>query len=245
MTTYDDTIAALADQATTLAGALRDADLDAPTAIDGWSAGMLLGHLTRGLAAVADAAQHQAGEQPAMDLVAWAAVTEQSAQQLADGVKQQHADSDELLAAAQRCAEALRLADPRQAVVLGGRPTLSLADSLRTRCIELAVHGLDFVPPVEPVPACAAAASEALLDILAERHPAAPLTLRVAGLPPLTLGDGIGDGDGDGERSTVTVSPTTWLRLATGRLSHADARLRSDLTVDGPDALDGLLPLVS
>ncbi|MDQ1679501.1 MAG: hypothetical protein QOI42_360 [Frankiaceae bacterium] len=237
MTTYDDMISALDDQAKSLAEALRDADLAASTSIDGWSTGMLLGHLTRGLAAVADAAQHQTGEQPAMDLVAWAAVTEQSAQQLADGVKQQHADPDELLHTAQRCTEALRLADPDQAVVLGGRPTLSLQDSLRTRCVELAVHGLDFIPPVEPSPSCAAVASETLLRVLAERHPGTPLTLTVAGLPPLTLGAG--------DRSTVTVSPVTWLRLATGRLSHGDARLRSDMSVEGPDTLDGLLPLVS
>jgi hypothetical protein len=49
---------------------------------------------------------------------------------------------------------------------------IRLEDYLVTRCVEAVVHGLDFLPAVDPEPAAEAIVAEALWGVFAERAPA-------------------------------------------------------------------------
>ncbi|MFL6128650.1 MAG: sterol carrier family protein [Mycobacteriales bacterium] len=140
-----------------------------------------------------------------------------------------HEPAEEVLAglyAARDVAAATEL--PAARAVRAGRDPVAPADYLVTRAIELVVHADDLsrsLPERAPVPLDRAAlrvACQALADVLAERAPGHSLELRV---PPYAAVQAL-----QGPRHTrgtppnvVETDPVTWVRLATGRLSWADA----------------------
>ena len=87
-------------------------------------------------------------------------------------------------------------------------------------------------------------AVKTLLGILVERHPGRSVEVRV---PPFAAVQAI-----DGPRHTrgtpsnvVEADPTTWLRLASGRLAWNDARQAGLLSASGERAdLSAVLPLL-
>jgi hypothetical protein len=109
--------------------------------------------------------------------------------------------------------------------------------------VESVVAALDA--GTEPDPAALRIAVRHLLQLLATRHPGRALEVRV---PPVAAVQCV-----EGPRHTrgtppnvVEMDPVTWIRLATGRMSWADALESAAVVASGPRAdLDGYLPLAS
>jgi uncharacterized protein (TIGR03083 family) len=117
---------------------------------------------------------------------------------------------------------------PVSRAVQAPRGPISPADFLVTRAIELVVHADDLsrsLPEREPVALDRGAlrvACQALADVLAERAPGRSLELRV---PPYAAVQAV-----QGPRHTrgtppnvVETDPLTWVRLAAGRVTWAEA----------------------
>jgi hypothetical protein len=126
--------------------------------------------------------------------------------------------------------------------------TMTLADHLVTRTVELVVHTDDLnaaVPGLDiPYDRHALAACTRLLaDALAAKAPGGATEVRI---PPYAVVQCV-----EGPRHTrgtppnvVETAPLTWIRLATGRLTWADALAAADVRASGERAdLSGLLPL--
>jgi len=150
-------------------------------------------------------------------------------------------------------------ADPRPAII-GVSPSTILQtprgplradDWLNTRLIELVVHADDLsrsVPDRDPVAihrAALAIAVRMLAEILAARAPGRAVEVRVS---PFVAVQAIA-----GQRHTrgtppnvVETDPLTWVRLATGRTTWADAVNAGSVTASGTRAsLEDHLPLLS
>ena len=138
------------------------------------------------------------------------------------------------------------------AKVEGPRGTLRTEDFMATRVVELVVHADDLhrsIPDREPVGFTRAELTMALRTLaqaLGDNHPGHTIEVRV---PPYTAVQcGI---PGDGPTHTRGTPPnvvetdgTTFLRLATGRLSWADAVAQRRVSASGNRAdLSALLPL--
>lgn len=133
-------------------------------------------------------------------------------------------------------------------------PTLT-EDFLTTRIVELIVHSDDFsqsLPDLPPVPLdrnCLAAAVRSLADILAKQNPGRTVEVRV---PPFVAVQVAGAGEG-GQIHTrgtppnvVETDPLTFVRLATGRTSWAEAVGAAKVQASGNRAdLSSLLPVLS
>lgn len=135
-------------------------------------------------------------------------------------------------------------------VVTARRGPIRLAEFLRTRVLEVVVHADDLSRSV-PSEATVAmprevqrAAVRALLDVLVERAPGRSVELRV---PPFAAIQCVA-----GPRHTrgtppnvVETDPTTWLRIAAGRQSWADAVAAGAVLASGERAdLSAHLPLL-
>jgi hypothetical protein len=134
-------------------------------------------------------------------------------------------------------------------VVAASRGPIRLGDYLATRAVEIAVHADDLavsVPGVDPphVPADAERlAVRTLAEALAERAPGRSVEVRV---PPYAAVQCI-----QGPRHTrgtpanvVETDPTTWLRLAAGRITWDDAMAAARVLASGDRAdLKAYLPL--
>ncbi len=160
---------------------------------------------------------------------------------------------DELLTEIDLVIRALRnrLAQPVPKVILAPRGPIATGDCLLTRVIELVTHAEDLNRSLPGRPAIAhdrkamAAAVRTLASILATRHPGRSVEVRV---PPFAAVQCI-----PGPRHTrgtppnvVETEPLTFLRLATGRLSWAEAMAQSLVRASGNRAdLSEQLPLLS
>jgi uncharacterized protein (TIGR03083 family) len=142
-------------------------------------------------------------------------------------------------------------ATPGDPVVLARRGPLRLSDLMITRVNELVVHSLDLSAPVperEPVALDTGAigiSTRMLTGILAERVPGHSVELRV---PPYAAIQCVA-----GPRHTrgtppnvVEVEPVTWIEIATGRSSWADALESGRLRASGDRAdISEHLPVLS
>jgi uncharacterized protein (TIGR03083 family) len=147
----------------------------------------------------------------------------------------------------------------RQTVVLGPRGPITTTDLLHTRIIELIVHSDDLSrslpeqPPVVAQRDALARCTRTLTAILAGQHPGRSVEVRVppyAAVQCAITTDGVTEPGPTHTRGTppnvVETDPVTFLRLATGRISWADAVLTGSVHASGLRAdLSGVLPLLS
>jgi uncharacterized protein (TIGR03083 family) len=160
---------------------------------------------------------------------------------------------DEILAElyAGRDAAARALSDlPAARAVQASRGPISPGDYLVTRVIEAVVHADDLsrslpdVPPVDLDRDALRITAQSLADVLAARVPGRSLELRV---PPYAAVQAV-----EGPRHTrgtppnvVETDPVTWLRLAAGRRSWAEASKDGSVHASGERAdLAPWLPLL-
>ena len=135
-------------------------------------------------------------------------------------------------------------------VVAGPRGAITALDFARTRLLDLVVHCDDFsrsVPSAEPVPLvrpALASTVRTLAEILAAQAPGRSVEVRV---PPFVAVQAI-----EGPRHTrgtppnvVEAEPVTWLRLATGRTTFAEALAAGGVRASGTRAdLTAYLPVL-
>jgi hypothetical protein len=136
-------------------------------------------------------------------------------------------------------------------VVAARRGPIRMSDLLITRINELVVHSRDLsasVPDLDPVPIdndALRVAVRMLTAILTERHPGRSVEVRV---PPYAAVQCI-----EGPRHTrgtpsnvVEVDGVSWVELATGRLTWADAVTSGRVDASGERSdLSAVLPLLS
>lgn len=135
-------------------------------------------------------------------------------------------------------------------VIAGAVGPIRASDYMITRILEIVIHADDLarsVPdvaaPALPKPALRAAV-RALLDVLAERHPGRSVEVRV---PPFAAVQAVpGPRHTRGTPSNVVeADPVTWLRLASGRVTWADAERAGHIRASGERSdLGAVLPLL-
>ena len=150
------------------------------------------------------------------------------------------------------------LADPRLAVPRASGGLLAeeqiAEEQIETRIIELVVYADDLnraFPELEPIPLMRSALGRAmrvLTRMLADAHPGRSVEVRIP--PYAAVQCGVGDPGPTHTRGTppnvVETDALTFLRLATGRTSWADALASGAVHASGLRAdLSGVLPLLS
>lgn len=226
--------------------------LDLPTRLGDWTVRELAAHIT---AAVETVSRNLDLDEPAEAgpaLLDWPFATAARATDIAGGARALARDNPDLDALYARTADRLteRLAHAPGTRLLAARTgTMTLADHLVTRTVELVVHtddlnaavpGLDIPYDRQALAAC----TRLLADALAARAPGGATEVRI---PPYAVVQCVA-----GPRHTrgtppnvVETTPLTWIRLATGRLTWADALAAADVSASGERAdLSGLLPLM-
>lgn len=224
-------------------------DLARASVLDGWDVRTLVGHcvlVRRGLARVLAS---RSGEPP-VPAAEYVRRYVAGAPTIADGAASGLDESPAGLIAALR--EPLPLEEiADRAVLAAPRGPITARDWITTRVVELVVHGDDLsrsLPERDPVPQyrpALATAVRTLAEILAAQAPGRSVEVRV---PPFIAVQAVA-----GPRHTrgtppnvVETDPTTWLRLATGRLRFADAASAGAVRASGLRAdLGDYLPVLS
>lgn len=243
--------------------ALPASDFAAPTVLPGWDVRTMVGHLvliTGGLADILDRALTErrpvGNPLPAAILVTR---YRRDVDEIEAATAARTADSsgDQLLAELRTEADRLTqlLASPLLPPnVQTPRGPGRLAEFVRTRIVDLVVHSDDLsrsLADSDPVPVGRqplAISCRTLTGLLAEQHPGKSVEVRV---PPYTAVQcGIGPEGPSHTRGTppnvVETDPTTFLRLATGRLGWAEARAHGKVSASGQRAdLSEILPVLS
>jgi uncharacterized protein (TIGR03083 family) len=227
-------------------------DLEAPSVLAGWSLRDLAAHLVL----VADSVVHLQplpASAPVLSVAEYLSGYPAGAEVIAERTRALAASTDDLPGElGRRWGQAWQRLD-----ALGGVPSVQarrgpirLADFLVTRVLEMVVHADDLArsvpgrdsPPIPPQ--AERLVVRVLLDCLAQLHPGQALEVRV---PPVAAVQCL-----PGPRHTrgtppgvVETDPLTWLRLAAGRLTWADALAVGAVRASGERAdLDAVLPLL-
>lgn len=214
-----------------------------PSVLPGWTVVELANHIATALATIPATLSRPTGDRPISLSDYLAGCREAAGEILARDVAGAAGRGPaEVLADvyAQR-AEAAAADPPTTRAVTAPRGPISPADFLVTRAIELVVHADDLsrsLPEREPVALDRGAlrvACQALADVLAERAPGRSLELRV---PPYAAVQAV-----EGPRHTRGTPPNvvetdalTWVRLAAGRSTWADAVQRASVHASGERA---------
>jgi hypothetical protein len=176
-----------------VARAITSLDLDASSRVNGWRNREVLAHLSIQPTLVARFLATASTAPPQISLVANLSGTSTLAEAI-DQAARGATDSDLNFAAnVEKVIPALRHADLRTTITSLQGPIV-LRDYLVTRCVEAVVHGCDFTDPIEPDAGAMEVACLALRDVMAERHP-------------------------ELVREVDSLSPMSWLNIATGRES--------------------------
>ncbi|MEU9603925.1 sterol carrier family protein [Streptomyces sp. NPDC048057] len=242
------------DHVRTAVAALTPEQLALPTRLGGWTVRELVVHLARVATSVVRSADAPPPTGPELALERWPSAARAHAQ--ADEDARDPAAQGPLDALYARTADDLArtlAATPDDRAVTTPVGALRFADLLVTRTVELIVHTDDLNDALAaggdagPVPydrGALAASTRLLLDALAVAAPGGSVEVRV---PPFAVVQCV-----KGPRHTrgtppnvVETAPLTWLRLATGRTSWADAVEGAEVSASGERAdLSALLPLL-
>ncbi|MFD8071951.1 sterol carrier family protein [Streptomyces sp. NPDC059718] len=255
--TYDParTRAALTAQVEHVLDAVRGLTADqlaAPAGLPGWDVHTLVVHIARQVEAVARVVTAPAPAKADLDLTTWARSTARIAGPLDADTREAAAGTADAAARLEEAARGLAgvldeaVAPERLvAITLGA---MRSTDFLVTRLVELVVHSDDLAAATGvPVPLerhAVAAVVRLLADTLAVTVPGNSVEVRV---PPYAAVQCV-----PGPRHTrgtppnvVETDPLTWIRLATGRTSWADALASATVSASGDRAdLAPYLPLL-
>lgn len=239
---YATKCAALAAQWELLVDAFARVDPVAPTRIPGWSVADLERHVSQTAESLGRLATSKPAEGEVTGVGEWAAALPGLRESVVERVAADPAQP--LAAVAPRTLAALATADPQHPVTqLTG--THRLVDATTFRLIEGVVYGLDLPDPLEPDRQARRIVVRTLADLLAAKTPGRSVELRI---PPdaavqLIAGPRHTRGTPPG---VVETDPSTFLRLATGRLAWAKAMQAGLLRASGNRTdLSAYLPLFS
>jgi uncharacterized protein (TIGR03083 family) len=222
-----------------------------PSALAGWTVGDLVAHLVRSLDPVGDLEPGE-GLQP-VSIATYVGAYGPAADVILEGTRALARSLEDPLAGLDASWEARRpILDglsPGQ-VVKATRGPIRAGDLAATRVLEFVVHSDDLarsLPDREPPGLDRDALGvvvRILLGILVERSPGRSVEVRV---PPYAVVQCV-----EGPRHTrgtppnvVEADPSTWMRVAAGRLAWADAVRSGDVRASGERSdLAALMPLL-
>ncbi|WP_161606032.1 sterol carrier family protein [Microlunatus speluncae] len=231
----------------------------APTVLESWDVRTLTGHLV-GVHTRLTEALRQPTRQPAVPVHELVRRYRHDAAMIMDWTERLTGDHSgpelvrQLSAAIDELAEALSPEAPRPKVIMTPRGPGRTADFIATRILDLVVHADDLSrswpgrPAIEQHRPALAHCTRTLAAILAAQQPGRSIEVRV---PPFAAVQcGIGEPGPTHTRGTppnvVETDPVTFLRLATGRISWAEAREAGAVTASGQRAdLSPALPVLS
>ncbi|MET8831828.1 sterol carrier family protein [Streptomyces sp. NPDC004610] len=226
-----------------------------PTRLGDWTARDLAAHLALTVTAVARALDRPEPDRAGFSPLDYAAATGLHPEDVADAARRLAAahpgpdDLDALYAATEQELTDRLDGTPATRLIEMRVGTMTLTGFLVTRTVELVVHtddlnaavpGLDISYDRQALAAC----TRLLADTLAAKAPGGSTEVRV---PPFAVVQCVA-----GPRHTrgtppnvVETDPLTWVRLAAGRLSWADARTDAKVSASGERSdLSALLPLL-
>ncbi|MFF4800334.1 sterol carrier family protein [Streptomyces sp. NPDC001351] len=231
---------------------LTPEQLAGPTRLGEWTVRELVAHIGMAVTAV-----HRSLEKPEpvkqdavlLDWVFATAASSSAIDEFTRRLGEQHTDLGAYLADIEQSLDRLLDEHPGGRLLETNFGAVPLADYVVTRTVELVVHTDDLnaaVPGLE-VPydrQALAACTRLLADALAVKAPGGSTEVRI---PPYAVVQCI-----EGPRHTrgtppsvVETDPLTWIRLATGRVTWADAVQEAQVSASGERAdLGGLLPLM-
>ncbi|MFD8512904.1 sterol carrier family protein [Streptomyces antimycoticus] len=229
---------------------LEPTALDAPTRLGDWTVRELIAHLSMAVTSVVRLLELPAPPVREVTVTGWASAVAGHSGSIDEDTRGLAADADpgELLERAEaRFAEVAAVA-PADRLLAARVGAMRLDDYLVTRCVELVVHADDLADAIGvPVPhdrQALATATRVLADALAVKAPGGSVEVRI---PPFAVIQCV-----EGPRHTrgtppnvVETDPPTWIRLATGRLTWAEALDSAPLTASGDRAdLSAHLPVL-
>ncbi|MFD5398086.1 sterol carrier family protein [Streptomyces sp. NPDC127097] len=222
-----------------------------PTRLGDWTVRELVAHLAMTLGAVTRGLAQPAPPQPETTVLEWPSASAPFASAIDERTRAlaaAHEPVDLLERTAAEFAE--RVGAERDDRVVAARPgAMRLSDLLVTRCLELVVHSDDLAAATgREIPydrQALATTTRLLADVLAARAPGGSVEVRV---PPFAAVQCV-----EGPRHTrgtppnvVETDPLTWIRLATGRTTWAEAVDAARVSASGERAdLGGHLPVMS
>jgi uncharacterized protein (TIGR03083 family) len=232
-------------------GGLDEAVFAQPSALAGWDLRQLTAHLVLVFEGARRGLESPLAERP-YPIAEYVRLYAPNAAQI-DELTAELAGTDSPARILARLAEAVTalpdaLSDAR--VVRGGRGPITARDWVITRNIEAVVHSDDLarsLPDRDPVPldrAALATATRTLAEVLTALAPGRSVEVRV---PPFVAVQAV-----DGPRHTrgtppnvVETDPLTWVRVAAGRMSFAEAVATGAINASGQRAdLTPFLPLL-
>ncbi|WP_413808221.1 sterol carrier family protein [Streptomyces sp. OE57] len=229
---------------------LDETALDAPTRLGDWTVRELIAHLAMAVTSAVRLLERPAPPAREVTVTGWASAVAGHSGPIDEETRALAADAKpgELLGRAEaRFAEVAAVA-PADRLLAARVGAMRLDDYLVTRCVELVVHADDLAAatgvPVSHDRQALATATRVLADALAAKAPGGSVEVRV---PPFAVIQCV-----EGPRHTrgtppnvVETDPPTWIRLATGRLTWAEALESGPLTASGDRAdLSAHLPVL-
>lgn len=236
---FDKVLNALDAQWDRLVIAFADLDPAAPTRVADWTVRDVEGHLTSTTLSLASAIDREPPRGRAASIERWASVAPTIARDIDAAAR--HTEPD-LWPAVQAVRERVRGQRPNR-LLTQGTGTHTVHDACRFRVVEAVVHGLDV--GVEPDPIAERTAVRSLVEVLTARAPGGSVELRIPPYVAVQVVEGPRHTRGT-PPNTVETSGRTWLDLATGRTTWAEAVARGDVRTRGDRAdLSAWLPLLT
>ncbi|WP_399088850.1 sterol carrier family protein [Streptomyces sp. BBFR2] len=239
------------DHVRTAVGGLTPEQFALPTRLGEWTVRELVAHLAMATGSVARGLEQPPPAKAAATPAQWPRASAALAASVDDRTRALAAAHDPVELLERTAEEFARVTEETSAErVLAVRPAaMRLADALATRCVELIAHSDDLAAATGAgIPydrQALATATRVLADALADAAPGGSVEVRI---PPFAVVQCV-----EGPRHTrgtppnvVETDPLTWIRLATGRTSWAEAREAAQVTASGERAdIGGYLPILS
>jgi len=223
-----------------------------PTRLGGWRLAELVAHL--GTSNLARYLASPPAARAELDPVGWAlgcAAAAPVVDERARGMSEESRPAElRSLVHETRLAMQHSLADVDPGFVVPARfGDIAVADYLATRCVELTVHSLDLTTALDLEPAldrgAVGVAVRLLADVLVAVAPGRSVEVRVPPYVAVQCVEGPRHTRGT-PPNTVEMRASTWLELATGRVTWADAIGNGRVQASGQRAdLSSLLPLLT
>ncbi|MGP4048722.1 sterol carrier family protein [Streptomyces sp. 2A115] len=223
-----------------------------PTRLGDWTVRDLAAHITMAVETVSRNLDREEPDKAELALLDWPFATSGRSDDIAADTRElarANPDLDALYARTERRLTERLAAAPDTRRLAARTGSMTLADYLVTRTVELVVHtdDLNAAVPGLDVPydrQALAACTRLLADALAAKAPGASTEVRV---PPYAVVQCV-----EGPRHTrgtppnvVETDPLTWIRLATGRTEWRAALADAEVSASGERSdLGGLLPLM-